>query len=360
MNAPATQGIKYAGSKLRLLPHILELARSVGARSVLDGFAGTTRVGQAFALDGARVISNDVAVWSGVFADCYLMNELPAAHYAEIIGYLNALPPRDGWFTENYGGDPATPGTPKRPWQIRNTRKLDAIRDEIDRLGLRGAERNVVLTSLILALDAVDSTIGHYAAYLGRWSARSFGTLELKVPALIERRAQHEVRHGDIFEAVRRVRADLAYLDPPYGSNNEKMPPSRLRYAAYYHLWTTVVLNDRPTVFGKANRREDSRDPASASVFEDFRRDSAGGFRAVAAIERLIRETNAGHILLSYSSGGRATAESLHRILSRNGRIIATRAVDHRRNVMAAMRWTNRWTDDLAGPNLEYLFLLEK
>ena len=42
--APPTEGIKYAGSKLKLLPCILDLARQSGARGVLDGFSGSTRV----------------------------------------------------------------------------------------------------------------------------------------------------------------------------------------------------------------------------------------------------------------------------------------------------------------------------
>jgi adenine-specific DNA-methyltransferase len=52
VDAPPTEGIKYAGSKLRLLPHILQLAQKVHAQSVFDGFAGTTRVSQAFARMG--------------------------------------------------------------------------------------------------------------------------------------------------------------------------------------------------------------------------------------------------------------------------------------------------------------------
>ena len=57
--------------------------------------------------------------------------------YRELIEHLNALPPTDGWFTENYGGLPnqgrsAQADGLKRPWQIHNTRKLDAIREEIE------------------------------------------------------------------------------------------------------------------------------------------------------------------------------------------------------------------------------------
>jgi adenine-specific DNA-methyltransferase len=358
MIAPPTQGIKYAGSKLKLLPAIIELANRVEVRTVFDAFAGTTRVGQAFARLGKRVVSNDVAEWSRVFGLCYFKNERSPRFYAEIIEHLNGIGPKDGWFTENYGGSPDVAA--KRPWQIHNTRRLDAIRAEIDNLALGEVETSVLLTSLILALDAVDSTIGHHAAYLQNWSARSFKTMRLEVPRLLEPGGRHDVLRGDVFDTLGQVSADLAYFDPPYGSNNEKMPPSRVRYASYYHLWTTIVRNDRPELFGKANRRVDSRDGTTGSVFEDFRRDGSGRFASVAAIERMIREVDARFVLLSYSSGGRATAGQLSAILERCGRMIETVKVDYRRNVMAKMRWTNEWIKESDEPNHEYLFLIEK
>lgn len=362
---PRTEGIKYAGSKLKLLPQILELASKTGARSVLDGFAGTTRVSQAFAQTGYRVISNDAAVWSKTFANCYLKNTRPKKFYAEMISHLNSLQGKEDWFTRNYGGSPNGEDSTsddgfKKPFQIHNTKKLDAIRDEIENLELGEIEKSVVLTSLILALDKVDSTLGHHASYLKDWSPRSYKTLELKVPGIFQYEKDHEIFHGDIFETIKSTKADLAYFDPPYGSNNEKMPPSRVRYAAYYHLWTSIILNDRPEIFGKAKRREDSRDGKAASVFEEFRKDEAGNFIAVEALRELINQTDARHIILSYSSGGRATAENLFDILDKSGKITNLVKVDYKRNVMASMRSTNDWIKQIEQPNQEFLFLIEK
>lgn len=363
--APKTEGIKYAGSKQKLLPHILSLIAKVRPRTVLDGFAGTTRVSQALAQSGYQVISNDIAVWSEAFATTYLLNERAPSHYASLIEHLNNLPPRDGWFTERYGGDPADGISTaldglKKPWQRHNTRRLDAMRTEIDRMGLTKVERAVLVTSLIYALDEVDSTLGHFASYLNDWSARSYKPLRLRVPALVARRRAHEVHRKDIFDLLPGAEVDLAYLDPPYGSNNEKMPPSRVRYAAYYHVWTTVCLNDRPEVFGKAKRRVDTSDVVAASVFEEFRRNDSGRLIAVEAIRRLLKETRARHVLLSYSSGGRATAAELHDVIAEHGQLRDIVQIDHRRNVMAGMRWTNEWVRDAELPNREFLFLVEK
>ena len=354
---PATEGIKYAGSKLKILPYIIDAISDLGAYNILDGFSGSTRVSQALAKLNFKITACDVSEWSETFGKCYLLNRKSQKHYQELISHLNSLPGKDGWFTEFYGGE--IEGGEKRPFQKKNTRKLDSIRDEIDRLNLSEIEKAVALSSLILALDAVDSTMGHYVSYLADWSPRSFNDLILKVPSVFPNTEENRVVKADIFEAIKNENFDLAYFDPPYGSNNEKMPPSRVRYASYYHIWSTVIKNDKPQLFGKVNRREDTRDTISSSVFEEYKKDSDGHFIAMKAIERLIHDVNAEHILLSYSSGGRATKEELYDILNSAGSIKKALEIDYKKNVMGNMRWTNEWINS-DGAYQEYLFLLKK
>lgn len=366
ISVPRTEGIKYAGSKLKLLPYILQLIHEVKPKTVLDAFSGTTRVAQTLAQLGYKVIANDHAIWSKVFGTSYLVNKFPKNHYKELIAHLNSLPGKDGWFTENYGGLPNDGSAKqadglKKPWQIQNTQKLDAIREEIDRLKLSEVEKSVALTSLILALDSVDSTIGHYAAYLNKWSARSYNKMVLKIPNLILSDEDHLVLQKDIFDVLDTIEADLAYFDPPYGSNNEKMPPSRVRYAAFYHIWTTVCLNDKPNLFGKAKRRTDTSDRIAASIFEEFRRnEKTGKFIVVEAIQQLLKKVRAKHIVLSYSSGGRATANDLNDSIYKIGKIKKVVEVGYKKNVMAGMKWTNEWVKEAEQPHREFLFLIEK
>jgi len=366
ISVPQTEGIKYAGSKLRLLPYVLQLIHEVKPKTVFDGFSGTTRVAQALAQLDYKVIANDNAIWSKIFGACYLLNKFPKNHYRKLIDHLNSLPSKDGWFTENYGGLPNGGSAKqkdglKRPWQIRNTQKLDAIREEIDKLKFSEVEKAVILTSLILALDSVDNTIGHYAAYLNRWPPRSYNKMVLKVPNLILSDEDHLVLQEDIFDALDKVEVDLAYFDPPYGSNNEKMPPSRVRYAAYYHIWSTVCLNDKPNLFGKAKRRTDTSDLIAASIFEEFRKnEQTGRFIAVEAIERLLEKVRARYIVLSYSSGGRATANDLNNSIRKIGKVKKVVEIDYKKNVMAGMKWTNEWVKEAEQPHREFLFLIEK
>ena len=359
-----TESIKYSGSKLKLLPYILSVVHSLPIKRIFDGFSGTTRVSQAFAKCNYQVIANDVAVWSKVLGECYLKGK-KSNPLQEKIDYLNCLKGYEGWFSEHYGGQ-ANGGLSlhsdgkKKIWQIHNTKKLDVIRPEIDKVAESSVEKSILLTSLILALDKVDSTLGHYASYLREWSPRSFNTMKLLMPLMETKSTHHKVMNKDIFQALHKVKADLCYFDPPYGSNNEKMPPSRVRYASYYHIWKTICLNDKPDLAGKTNRRADCSDRVAGSIFEEFRKNTNGKFIALTAIERLIKECPSQYILLSYNNGGRATKEEISAIISQHCKKSKIFSIDYKRNVMSGMRWTHDWTKSNEEKNKEFLFLMEK
>jgi adenine-specific DNA-methyltransferase len=362
-----TEGIKYTGSKRLILPSILRAIQPLQAATILDGFSGTTRVTQALKARGYRVIANDIADWSRVFGQCYLLNRQPASYYLPMINYLNGLPGYDGWFSEHYGGrdykgSAVQPDGTKKLWQLHNTRKLDAIRSEIDNITSDEIERSVLIASLILAMDKVDSSVGHHVSYLKKWAPRSYNTMKMIVPRFVVDEIDHEVHQEDIFDLVKKSeKVDIAYFDPPYGSSNQLMPSSRVRYASYYHVWKTICLNDQPDLTGVANRRVDVGDRVSGSVFEEFRADSEGRLIAVEAIRRLIKQTSAKTIILSYNNNGRATAEALHEIFDELKLKRKLVRIDHKTNVMATMKWTHEWVNkSVQENNTEFLFVIEK
>jgi len=92
-----------------------------------------------------------------------------------------------------------------------------------------------------------------------------------------------------------------------------------------------------PRCSAKPGGARDSSDLVAGSAFEEFRKGESGRFLALEAIERLLQTTRARHIILSYSSGGRATAGELNEVIP------AARAIDRSgrnglpQNVMAAM-----------------------
>lgn len=361
-----TEGVKYAGSKRKIIPILLELIRPLKIKTVLDGFSGTTRVSQAFKKSGYIVYSNDIAIWAKVFAECYLLNKKPKSYYQPKIDYLNKLPGKKGWFSKYYGGK-ANNGNAiqedgkKRIWQIHNTMKLDAVREEIDKIAKNKIERSVLITSLILAMDKVDSSVGHQVSYLKKWAPRAYQEMKMKVPELMVDNKKHKVFQMDIFDLIKFLDVDLAYFDPPYGSSNELMPPSRIRYASYYHIWTTICLNDKPELVGVSNRRYDVGDKESSSIFEEFRKNDNGEFIAVEAIKRLIKETKAKYIVLSYNNNGRATFSAILTILKDIKKNFLIMEMDYKKHVMSSMTWTNEWLDrNKDKANKEYLFIIQK
>lgn len=244
-------------------------------------------------------------------------------------------------------------------WQIHNTRKLDVIRNKIEELNLDYIDKSVILTSLILAMDEVDNSLGHHVSYLKDWCPRSYNQMKMKLPNLINHNNQHIVIKDDIFNTIKNNNYDLAYFDPPYGSNNIKIPSSRVRYNSYYHLWTTIIKNDKPELFGKSNRRVDSSDKIIINPFENYRYNNAGINIAMESIEMLIKNTNCKYIALSYSSDGNVEFNTIINILNKYGTIINVLNIDYKRNVMSTMKWTNEWIKKETN-NKEYIFLLSK
>jgi len=364
METIKTQGFRYAGSKNKIIPSIIQIIKETGAKSVFDGFSGTTRVTQALKFKKYLVYSNDLNIWSNVFAKCFLLNEKPKEYYEDIINHLNNIKPRAGWFTENYGGIVNTGKSSiqsdgkKKPWQIHNTMKLDSIRYEIELISSDDIEKSVLLTSLILAMDSVDNTLGHHVSYLKDWSPRSYKNMIMKVPNFILDDKKHKVFSDDMFNLLDKTKeVDLCYYDPPYGSNNDVTPTTRVRYNSYYHLWKTIILNENPELFGSANRRADSKDKFGVSIFEEYKKEN-GRFIAETALKNLIVGTKCENILLSYSNNGRVSVDNIISLIRDNNKHLKVFTINYKDNAMKVMTKNGNWENDKRVKNVEYLFLI--
>lgn len=350
-----TEGIKYMGSKKRLLSNIYSIIKDLPITTVFDGFAGSTRVGQFFNNNGMVVISNDINIWSKTFGECYLINTKPKEYFTPLIEELNNTIPIHGWYSENYGGVDNSGSSiqsdgKKRIWQNHVTEKLDTIRETIDfwvaSNHISNIDKSILLTSLILALDKVDSTLGHQSSYLREWSPRSYNKLILTIPNI---NSINNITHPnsifceDTLELNNTIGADLSYFDPPYGSSNDLMPSSRVRYGQYYHLWKTIILNDKPNLTGKINKREDNTAKDTFSVFEDYHKNEADIFYAQLAIESLIINSTSKFILLSYSTNSRVPITNILDFLAIHNYSFNVHYVDYKKNVMANMNSSKEW-----------------
>jgi adenine-specific DNA-methyltransferase len=333
--------IKYLGSKRLLVPVLGEVARAVEARTAVDLFTGTTRVAQEFKSRGIEVTATDLASYSEVLSDCYIATDATEIDRAELVSELarlNGLPGTAGYVTRTFCEQ-------ARFFQPHNGRRIDAIREAIESDHPGGPLRPILLASLLLAADRVDSTTGLQMAYLKSWAPRSHRDLELLVPALLDGPG-HTVR-GDAMETVDQLPpVDLMYLDPPYNQH---------RYFTNYHVWETLVRWDEPAHYGIACKRLDARDDSTRSVF-NRKQDMP------AALGDLLGRARSEVVVVSYNDESWISPEEMTRALRDAGRAcVEVVAFDSKRYVGAQIG-VHGPTGEKVGQvkrlrNVEYLFL---
>jgi adenine-specific DNA-methyltransferase len=272
--------IKYLGSKKRLVPVLGEMFSRSGARTAIDMFTGTTRVAQDWKRRGGIVTAVDLARYSKVFADCWIATNrenIDRDDLAAALHHLNSVPGEAGYFTDTFC-------VHSRFFQPHNGERIDAIRNVIEADYKDSHIYPVLLTSLILAADKVDSTTGVQMAYVKSWAKRSFNDLELHDPGLIP--GEGFSVHGDALAVAPTLgHVDIAYLDPPYNQH---------RYFANYHIWETLVAWDQPEYYGVACKRVDVRDTSTKSRFNEKR-------NMPTAFRNLVSTLQADTIVLSYN-----------------------------------------------------------
>lgn len=307
--------IKYLGSKRQLIPWIIETIQATcpGAQSVLDLFSGTSRVGYALKQSGYSVDANDHNRFAFHLARCYLetsLDEVPS-HFQSIIEHLNALPGDPGFFTEHYCEQ-------SRFFHPDNGARIDAIRNHIDQIDVTPKLKSVLLVSLMEAADRIDSTCGIQMAYLKSWAKRAHTPLEMRMPKLLARAPGRAYRAHclDARAAAKSINCDVTYLDPPYNQHS---------YRGNYHIWETLVENDRPEVYGKACKRLDCRTQKS-----DF--NSKRKFRET--LTEVLDGLKSQHIVVSFNDEGFINQADLESLLSQFGKV-SIFGIDYKRYIGA-------------------------
>lgn len=291
--------IKYIGSKRRLLPAILALVGELPRlRRAADLFTGTTRVARGLKRLGLHVHANDTMAYSEVLARAAIATDarqVDGPRLATLLADLDATPPAAGWFTEHHCRQ-------ARYLHPDNGARVDAIRARIAAEVHEEPWRCLALASLLLAADRVDSTTGLQMAYLKSWAPRALRPLRLELPELLP--GPGSVSCLDAAECARALGpVDLAYLDPPYNQHS---------YLGNYHVWETLVRDDRPELYGVARKRVDCR----------TRKSPWNSRRAIAAaLDELLEAVDARWLLVSFNDEGYLSDDELVERLSRRGEL---------------------------------------
>lgn len=297
---------RYLGNKYRLLTFIKDVVdkECENVNVIADIFAGTGAVASAF--EDKQLITNDIMYSNYICNYAWFSSErYDAKKLEEIIDdYNDRSVDEDNYMTDNFADT---------YFSREDCSKIGFIREDIEKKFKAGEinkrERALLLTSLLYAMDKIAKTCGHYDAY--RKGVEFDMHLEMFLPLASEDNSIENMCYNmDSNELVKRIYADLVYIDPPYNSR---------QYCDAYHLLENVARWQKPEVFGVARKMDRTKlkskycTRSAASVFED-----------------LVDNLHCRYILFSYNnmatkgndrSNAKISDEDIFRILNKKGKV---------------------------------------
>lgn len=297
---------RYLGNKYKLIPFIKEIVEQEckSIHTVADIFAGTGAVASAFT--DKKLITNDNMYSNHI---CHVAwfgsEEYSREKILKLIRQYNSLKHcGSNYMTRNFADTYFSKG---------DCGKIGYIRESIEKLYKRGEinrrERALLITSLLYAMDKIANTCGHYDAF--RQGIVFEKQLELYLPEPEEQlNPNNQCYNEDTNQWIRRIEADLVYIDPPYNSR---------QYCDAYHVLENVARWEKPQVYGVARKMD--RTPLKSDYCT---------IHAAQAFEDLVNNIRARYIILSYNnmaekgndrSNAKISDEDIFRILGAKGEV---------------------------------------
>jgi len=283
---------RFLGNKYKLLKFIefVIKKRCPNFNTFCDIFAGTGVVGHFFNNKDSEIISNDLLYSNYISLKTFLgATNINMKKLEQKIIYLNKLRPEsDNYFSLNYGNT---------YFSLFNAKKIGIIREKIEEISESKEEKAALITSLIYATDKVANTVGHYDAY--RKKLDQTKPIQLRLPTINQNKNKfNKVYRADANELIKKIKCDVLYIDPPYNSR---------QYCDAYHLLENLVLWKKPPVFGKARKMERKKLKSKYCLK-----------KAPSVFSKLIKDSNAKHIIVSYNNTGESKDKRSNACISDN------------------------------------------
>ncbi len=310
--------VNYIGSKYSLrkfLGYVYHQVSDGSEKVFCDLFAGTGAVGRYFKQRGLQVIANDIQYYAYALNKAYIeINRPPAfkelrSRYGivrqnsispinTVLDFLNNLSGTKGFIALNY-----SPLGERLYYTAQNAERADAVRQSIslwleDRT-INEQEYFYILCSLLEAIDQVANTASVYGAFLKKFKSSALRPLTLRPLELSDSARRCKVFNRDANELVEEIESDILYLDPPYNHRE---------YGANYHVLETIARYDDPSLSGVTGMRSY---PRSRYCRKN---------EALEALEHLVRNAKAKHILLSYNDEGVMNFDDVRKVLALRGK----------------------------------------
>ena len=240
---------------------------------VADIFGGTGVVSNLFRDQGKKIIINDILTSNYISYLTWFGNEkIDYTKIKKLIHELNSIEGFFGYVSNNFGN---------RYFSVENSEKIDAIREKIESYrNINQREKAFLLTSLLYAMDKSANTVGHFDAY--RKVMSNTTPIKLRIPIKNDN-IGNQIFNENANDLVKRIYADLVYIDTPYNSRG---------YENAYHVLENIIEWKKPEVEGVAKKAVNRADKTS-----DYTKS-----KAPQAFKDLINNIKAKYILVSYNN----------------------------------------------------------
>lgn len=301
------QNRRYTGCKYKLMGWIRELIlEKCEGDSFFDVFGGTGTVTNSMIDSYKKYILNDFLfsneiVYKGFFLQ-EEYDEDKLIHIKEEYNNINADVLKENYVSENFGDKFFRHIDAKVIGFIR-----EDIQNKLDTKLINNKEYCILIASLLYSLDRCANTVGHYDAYIKGKQIRTQFIFDLINPIKLGKNQEIKIVREDANKLSRNVKANIAFIDPPYNSR---------QYSRFYHVLENITQWKKPTLTGVALKPE----PENMSEY----------CRNVApkVFKDLIQNLDVNYIVVTYnnnysskssSSRNKITLEEIEEILSTRG-----------------------------------------
>ncbi len=294
---------RYIGSKHKLIEWIFSIINKECEGSCFaDIFAGTGIVSAIAAKHFKKVILNDFLYSNYVIYQAFLGDgEWDKNKIDNIIKDYNNIYAEDlegNYFSDYFGG---------KYFSHNSSKIIGFIRENIEKNkeNLTSREYCMLIASLLYAIDKIANTVGHYDAYFKKDTISDNFFMKPVDPIDTN---EVSIFRQDANLLVKKIKADVVYIDPPYNSR---------QYSRFYHVLETLTKWGKPKLHGVALKP----DPENMS---DYCKE-----KAKHRFAELVRDIDARYLVVSYnntydsksnSSKNKITLQEIEKNLQSKGR----------------------------------------
>lgn len=300
---------RYIGSKKNLVDKIEKvILKYYGTEkcTIADIFGGTGVVAKHFFDQGYNVIVNDFLYSNYIAYKTWISNDdidiVKVQKLLDNYNEVNATKLKENYFSKIYG---------RKYFSENDAKKIGFIREDIEskKKDLKEREYFALLTSLMYAADKIANTVGHFEYFLSKDPVDK--NPYLRMPLIIkETKSQATIYNIDANKLIRKIKADIIYVDPPYNAR---------QYINFYHVLENLTRWNKPTEF-EGNSMKFKRDNLKSGYSKS---------KAPQLMEDLVKNADCKLLIVSYNntydaksgaSNNKITEKELYEILSKKGK----------------------------------------